>query len=49
MEYVHVGYASIYEKEIHVEVEKGIVKKTETIDNSKKYPVKEEKESEQIK
>ncbi len=33
---VHMGYASVYEKEMHVKIENGIVTKSKTIDNRNK-------------
>lgn len=33
VEYVHMGFGSVFEQEIHVKVKHGIVTKTQTIDN----------------
>jgi hypothetical protein len=35
MEYVHMGYDSVYEFDLLIVVEKGMVKSTRTIDNRK--------------
>lgn len=37
MQYVHQGYASLYEKELFLEIEKGIVIKEHEIDNTHFY------------
>lgn len=34
--YVHMGFASLYEEEIHLTVEHGVITRTETIDNREK-------------
>lgn len=34
LRYVHMGYASVYEREIHIKISKGIVQKIEEIDNT---------------
>ena len=31
--YVHMGFGTVYEKEIHIKISKGVVIKTKTIDN----------------
>lgn len=36
MHYVHMGFGSVYEKELHILIEKGIVLKSRVIDNSNK-------------
>ena len=36
LKYVHMGYQSVYEKELHIEVKNGVVQGTKTIDNRKK-------------
>jgi len=36
LHYVHMGYGSIYEQEIHIKIEDGFVKRSKTIDNRKK-------------
>ncbi|RTZ96680.1 MAG: hypothetical protein DSY90_09750 [Deltaproteobacteria bacterium] len=36
LEYVHMGYGSVYEKELHIKIRNGIVIKTRTIDNRNK-------------
>jgi hypothetical protein len=33
LHYVHMGYGSVYEEEVHVKIEKGVVVKTKVIDN----------------
>lgn len=33
LEYVHMGYGSVYEREVHIKVEKGIVTNSKTIEN----------------
>lgn len=33
LQYVHMGFGSVYEKEIHVKIEDGIVVKTREVDN----------------
>jgi hypothetical protein len=33
LHYIHMGFGTIYEKEIHVKIEKGVVIKTKEIDN----------------
>ena len=33
LQYVHMGFNTVYEKELHIRVENGIVTKTEVIDN----------------
>jgi hypothetical protein len=33
LEYVHMGYDSVYEREVHIKVEKGIVTNSKTIEN----------------
>lgn len=39
LRYVHMGYESVYEKELFIQIEKGKVVKEETVDNSvKKKP-----------
>ena len=35
LKYVHMGYGSIYEHEIHIKIEKGMVIESQTIDNRK--------------
>ncbi len=38
LHYVHMGFGTVYEKEIHVKIEKGVVTKIKEIDNrGKKY------------
>lgn len=40
--YVHMGFGSIFEKEMHVKIENGIVKRTRIIDNrNRKYKLDE--------
>ena len=34
--YVHMGFGSVYEKELHVKIENGLVVKTKVIDNRRK-------------
>ncbi len=34
--YVHMGYGSVYEREIHIKIEHGIVTQSQTIDNRNK-------------
>ena len=34
--YVHMGFDSIYEEELHIKIERGVVVKSETIDNRDK-------------
>lgn len=34
--YVHMGFGTIYEEEIHVKIEKGIVVKSKTVNNRDK-------------
>ena len=36
LHYVHMGFGSIFEEELHIKIEKGIVKKTAIIDNRNK-------------
>lgn len=36
LRYVHMGYGSIFERELHIKIEKGIVTKSKTIDNRNK-------------
>jgi hypothetical protein len=36
LHYVHMGFGSIYEQEIHVKIEKGIVINSKTVDNRNK-------------
>lgn len=36
LEYVHLGFGSVFEYELHIKIEKGIVTKTKTIDNRNK-------------
>lgn len=36
LHYVHMGYGSVYEFEIHIKIENGIVTKSKTIDNRNK-------------
>ena len=33
MQYVHMGFDSVYEEELHIKVENGIVIKTKVFDN----------------
>lgn len=36
LQYVHMGFGSVYEEELHVKIENGLVVKTELIDNRRK-------------
>jgi hypothetical protein len=36
LDYVHMGFGSVYEKELHIKVERGIVSKAQDIDNRAK-------------
>ncbi len=36
LHYVHMGFGSVYEEEVHVKIEKGVVVKTKVIDNRQK-------------
>lgn len=36
LHYVHMGFASVFEKEIHIKIEQGIVKKIRVVDNRMK-------------
>ena len=33
LHYVHMGFGSVYEEELHIKIERGIVTKTNVIDN----------------
>jgi hypothetical protein len=33
LQYVHMGFGSVYEKEVHIKIKKGVVVKSRTIDN----------------
>jgi hypothetical protein len=33
LQYVHMGYGSVYEQELHIKIDNGVVVKTRTIDN----------------
>lgn len=33
LQYIHMGFGSIFEKEVHIKIEKGIVTQTQIIDN----------------
>ncbi len=35
MHYVHMGFGSVFEREIHIKIEKGVVTRSKTIDNRK--------------
>lgn len=42
LQYVHMGYGSVYEQEVHIKVERGVVVKTCVIDNrGKKHDARE--------
>jgi len=44
--YVHMGFGTVYEKEIHIKISKGVVIKTKTIDNrGKKFDENELEEN----
>lgn len=36
LHYVHMGFGSVYEEELHVKIEKGVIVKVKTIDNRDK-------------
>ena len=36
LHYVHMGFGSIYEKELHIKIEAGVVTKQRVIDNREK-------------
>ena len=36
LEYVHMGFGSVYEEEVHIKIDKGMVVKTRVIDNRDK-------------
>ena len=36
LEYVHMGFGSVYEEELHIKIEKGIVTKSRILDNRNK-------------
>jgi len=36
LEYIHLGFGSVYEHELHIKIKKGIVIKTKTTDNRNK-------------
>ena len=38
LEYVHAGFASVYEREVHIKIENGVVVKTRSIDNRDHNP-----------
>lgn len=42
LRYIHMGFASVYESEIHIQIEKGIVIKSKEIDNKNKEIYEEE-------
>ena len=33
IEYIHMGFASVYEREIHIKIDQGVVVSSETIEN----------------
>jgi len=37
LHYVHMGFGSVYEQEVHIKIKKGIVTKSTTIDNRNKH------------
>lgn len=42
LQYVHMGFGTVYEKEVHIKIENGVVAGTRTIDNrGKKHDERE--------
>ncbi len=42
LQYVHMGFGSVYEQEVHAKVEKGLVVETRVVDNRRKQHDKKE-------
>jgi hypothetical protein len=38
LQYIHMGFASVYERELHINVERGVIVSTQVIDNRDRQP-----------